>query len=645
LTERLLYAAGVIDRIGRVDRGDTHTDSLALERRRGITIRSAVVSFVVDGLTINLIDTPGHPDFIAEVERVLHVLDGVVLVVSAVEGVQAQTRVLMRTLQRLRIPTLLFVNKIDRPGARSDRLLQAIAEKLSPAIVAMGRVDGLGGGDARYRPYGGDDPAFVSALVDRLAIHDDDLMAAYVDDEASVTYARLHRELAAQSKRARIHPVLFGSAMTGAGIDALIVALTELLPASCGDADAPVSGAVFKVDRGPSGEKAAYLRMFSGTIRVRDRLAFGRDRAGKVTAIDLFERGSTVKRSALVAGQIGRLSGLADVRIGDTVGASTGVSAAHHFAPPTLETAIVARHPADGAAVHSALGQLAEQDPLIDLRQDDERQELFVSLYGEVQREVIQATLADEYGLDVEFRTTTPICIERPVGAGSALEILGESSNPFLATVGLRVEPGAGNSGIEFRLEVDVRTIPLHIYGAVESFHEALGSAVEAALNQGLYGWQVTDCRVTLTHSGFVSPASTAGDFRKLLPLVLMEALRGAGTQVCEPLHRFELEIPADTVGSVLGALARADAELRAQEVRGAVCLLRGEIPVARTHAFQQILPGLTRGEGVLESAFARYGAVRGDAPTRPRADPDPLDRRRYLRRVLGWSGVKGAGG
>src|SRR6187455_3453649 len=137
LTERLLYAAGVIDELGSVDHGSTQTDTLALERQRGITIKSAVVSFVIDDVTVNLIDTPGHPDFIAEVERVLNVLDGAVLVVSAVEGVQAQTRVLMRALQRLRIPTLIFVNKIDRAGADSGRVLAEISERLTPATVAM----------------------------------------------------------------------------------------------------------------------------------------------------------------------------------------------------------------------------------------------------------------------------------------------------------------------------------------------------------------------------------------------------------------------------------------------------------------------------------------------------------------------------
>ena len=190
LTERLLYAAGVIDEPGSVDDGNTQTDSLALERRRGITIKSAVVSFAIDDVTVNLIDTPGHPDFIAEVERALAVLDGAVLVVSAVEGVQAQTRVLMRTLQRLRIPTLLFVNKIDRAGAQDERTLRAVAEKLSPAIVAMGSVDALGTRAARFAPHAAADRAFTARLAEVLADHDEALLAAYVDDEASVAYER-----------------------------------------------------------------------------------------------------------------------------------------------------------------------------------------------------------------------------------------------------------------------------------------------------------------------------------------------------------------------------------------------------------------------------------------------------------------------
>ena len=195
LTERLLFAAGIIDEVGSVDAGSTQTDSLDLERQRGITIKSAVVSFVVGDTAINLIDTPGHPDFIAEVERVLGVLDGAVLVVSAVEGVQPQTRVLMRTLQRLRIPTLLFVNKVDRRGADAGRVLGDLAERLTPAVVAMGSVTGLGTRACGFVPYGAADAAFTARLADLLADHDEALLAAYLDDEAALPYRRLRRAL------------------------------------------------------------------------------------------------------------------------------------------------------------------------------------------------------------------------------------------------------------------------------------------------------------------------------------------------------------------------------------------------------------------------------------------------------------------
>src|SRR6266487_2518254 len=207
LTEQLLFTAGIIDEIGSVDEGSTQTDSMALERQRGITIKSAVVSFVTDDVTVNLIDTPGHPDFIAEVERVLGVLDGAVLVISAVEGVQARTRVLMRALQRLHIPTLMFINKVDRGGAQYERLLQSISEKLTPAIIPMGSTSGLGTRSALYAPYGAADAGFTARLVDLLADHDDALLAAYVNDETTVSYCQLRSKLAAQTKQALVHPL------------------------------------------------------------------------------------------------------------------------------------------------------------------------------------------------------------------------------------------------------------------------------------------------------------------------------------------------------------------------------------------------------------------------------------------------------
>jgi ribosomal protection tetracycline resistance protein len=635
LTERLLYAAGVIDRVGRVDDGDTQTDSLALERARGITIKSAVVSFALDGVTVNLIDTPGHPDFIAEVERVLGVLDGVVLVVSAVEGVQSQTRVLMRTLRRLRIPTLLFVNKIDRAGARHDGLLRDIAERLAPSTVAMGSTRRLGSREAEFEAYGPTDPGFGSRLVDVLTEHDDALLAAYVDDASRVSYGRLRRELARQTRQALVQPVFFGSAITGAGIDALIGGIRELLPTESGDDDGPVSGTVFKIERGPAGEKIAYVRMLSGRLRSRDRVSYGAGRDGKVTAVRVFEQGTDVRTDAVSAGHIAKLWGLAEVRIGDPIGQPRGPANEAHFAPPTLETIVEPIRRRDNGALYAALTQLAEQDPLIDLRHDDLRHETSVSLYGEVQKEVVQATLADEYGIDVTFRETTTICRERPIGTGAAVESMDDEDNPFQATVGLRIDPAPMDSGVDFRLEIELGSLPY-------SFIRAVEETVRLTLRQGLHGWEVIDCTVTMTHSGYVPPppygwskwSSSAGDFRQLTPLVLMRALRQAGTAVYEPMHRFRLEVPADSLGSVLAGLTRLAAVPQTQTPQGAIRVVEGEIPAARVHALEQRLPGLTRGEGVLESWFGRFHPASEPVPTRPRTDHNPLDRRAYLLHV-----------
>ncbi|GAA1360974.1 elongation factor G [Streptomyces beijiangensis] len=641
LTERLLHAAGVIDEIGSVDAGSTQTDSLALERQRGITIKSAVVSFAVDDVTVNLIDTPGHPDFIAEVERVLSVLDGAVLVVSAVEGVQAQTRVLMRTLQRLRIPTLIFVNKIDRRGADAQRTLRALAGKLTPAVIPAVAAHDVGTRTPTVAAYGADDRPFTEALTDLLTSYDDDLLAAYVHDEKTVTHARLRSALAAQTRRAQVHPVFFGSAITGAGMAELTAGIKELLPAPEGDPEGPVSGTVFKVERGPSGEKIAYVRMLSGAVRVRDAVRFGQDSEGKVTAVSVFDQGAAVRGDTVPAGRIGKLWGLGSIRIGDHIGDTPPPSPErHHFAPPTLETVVVPARTTSRAALHSALTQLAEQDPLINLRHDELRQEISVSLYGEVQKEVIGATLADEYGIDVTFRESTTICVERLDGAGEAFEIIAKEPNPFLATVGLRVEPAPLNSGVEFRLGIELGSMPYAFFRAVED-------TVRESLHQGINGWQIPDCRVTMTHSGYwprqshshgtfdKSMSSTAGDFRNLTPLILMDALRRAGTTVHEPMHHFRLEAPADTFGTILQVLSRLRAVPRTPRMDGTTSLLEGEIPAASVHSLEQQLPSLTRGEGLLESAFERYRPVTAAAPSRPRTDHNPLNRREYLLQVV----------
>jgi ribosomal protection tetracycline resistance protein len=604
LTERLLYAAGVIDDVGSVDKGTTQTDSLALEQQRGITIKSAVVSFPIDGVTVNLIDTPGHPDFIAEVERVLSVLDGAVLVISAVEGVQPQTRILMRALQRLDVPTLLFVNKIDRAGAEPERVLDEIEQRLTTDVVPMGSADGLGTRTASFAPFGPADG-----------------------------------DLAERARGGTLHPVFFGSALTGAGVDEVMAGIAQLLPARVRDGNGPLSARVFKIERGPDGDRIAYTRVFTGTVTVRDRFD-----AGKVTAIRVFANGDAAQRDTVQAGEIAKLWGLAEIQIGDWLGEPRG-GVEHHFAPPTLESVVEPADPADGQRLRVALGQLAEQDPLIDVRQDDTRAEISVSLYGEVQREVIEATLADEYGLEVAFHETTTICIERPTGTGEAVEILNTPTNPFHADLGLRIEPAAPGSGVAVRVsgEIDPRDAPLYVFKTFAAFAEHMDEYVRLALAEGLHGWQVTDCVVTVTKIAYSladgppsrrGPMPTARDLKKLVPLVLVQALEAGGSVVCEPVFDIAAEVPTEAIGPMLAEMGRLGARGATPTARGELSVLETTLPASHVQELRRRLPGVTGGEGVLDAEFAGYQPVTGDPPVRRRLTPDPRKIQEYLARV-----------
>lgn len=602
LTERILYEAGVLDRLGSVDAGDTQTDSLDLERRRGITIRSAVASFAWHDTLVNLLDTPGHSDFVAEVERALAVLDAAVLVVSAVEGVQAQTLVLMRALQRLRLPALLFVNKLDRAGADPDRVLAQVAERLTPAAVPLGVAAAPGGRDAAYEPF------------------------PLSDAERA--------DLRTRTRSGEVQPVLFGSAITGVGVRPLLDAVTDLVAETPADADGAPAGVVFKLERTPTGQRRTVVRMTGGTLRVRDRLTLAGGAGERVTGLEVFEPGGPRPADAVGAGRIAVLRGPATARVGDTFGPSRDRRYAVELARPSLETVVDPVDPRDRGRLFTALTELAEQDPLIDLRLDDGRGEVAVSLYGEVQKEVIAAFLAEDHGVRASFRPTTPVCVERVVRPGSAHRLIDVAPNPFLATVGLRVEPAEVGSGVELGLEVELGSMP-------PSFFTAVREGVRATLAEAVHGWAVPDCRVVVTHSGYYprqsamhatfdkAMSSTAADFRSLARLVLAEALVHCGTVVCAPVHRFELEVPQDLLGAVLSELPRHRAVPLTTQVAGssatAPAVLTGHVPAEEVHGLQQRLPHLTRGEGVLTTQLDHFGPVVGPPPERRRAQPDPF--------------------
>lgn len=625
LTERLLFHAGVIKTLGGVDTGDTQTDTLQLERDRGITIRSAVASFSARGTRINLLDPPGHPDFIAEVERVLGVLDGAVLVVSAVEGVQAQTRVLMRALARLKVPTVIFVNKVDRRGADGGAALANLRDRLTTALVPMGSVSAPGTPLARFDPGAWRDRDFRAAVLQALAERDDDLLAAFAEDRA-VEAGTLRERLARQTADGLTFPVYFGSAITGAGIEELIDGITDLLPAPIPPKDGPVSATAFKVERNAVGEKLALLRVVSGALRVRDRILIAH-KENRVTDIEIFTEGRVRRSDVAWAGDIARVRGLSDIKVGDWIG-DRAVAPQRQFAPPMLEAAIVPYDKADAPALWKALSQLSEQDPLINLRQGDGEDGLSISLYGEVQKEVIEHTLKADYHLSVRFLDTSPIYVERILGVGNAIE---HAPDPFLATIGLRVEASESEGRHRLIFEVEPGAAPPFAFKAIDE-------ALEVAFGQGIHGWQVINASVSITEITRLRKwtTSTPSDHRNLTPLVLAQALRIAGTEVCEPIDRITIDMPADALPRVQSLLMRLDAALEPPVASGEMMMLAGTIAAINVYDVQRALPALTSGLGTMETEFSGYRPVRGTAPMRRRSGPNPFSRSEYLAQLKG---------
>ncbi|HDX9610264.1 TPA: TetM/TetW/TetO/TetS family tetracycline resistance ribosomal protection protein [Bacillus toyonensis] len=626
LTERILFETNVIKEVGRVDSGSTQTDSMELERQRGITIKASVVSFCINDVKVNVIDTPGHADFIAEVERSFRVLDGAILVISAVEGVQAQTKILMRTLQKLNIPTILFVNKIDRSGANTEKVVKQIKEILANEVFPFYSAQNEGTKDARIIEYKSYDDC-----MERVTPYNETLLESYVNNEV-VPDVRLRKELEKQIQQANVYPIFFGSAMTGMGVTELLENISALIPAEISAQDGTLSGVVFKIERESSGEKIAYVRVFSGSLHVRKYVDIQRSKSQshkeKIKKMCMFHNGNAVQASTVPSGEFCKVWGLSDIKIGDIIGERTDYIKDIHFAEPQMEAAIDAVPKERIHDLYAALMELCEEDPLIKVWKDDVHNELYIRLFGEVQKEVIETTLHEKYNLQVTFSNTRVVCIEKPIGIGTSVEVMGEKANPFYATIGFKVERGKYNSGITYNLGVELGSLPL-------AFHKAIEDTVCQTLKQGLYGWEVTDIIVTLTHTSYASPVTTASDFRNLTPLVLMDALQQAETCVFEPLNEFELTVPEQAISTAMYKLAAIPATFAEPILHNDSYQLTGSLPVAKTENFKRMLHSFTEGEGIFTTKPAGFTKLTAPFPTRKRVDFNPLNRKDYLLHVL----------
>lgn len=623
-TENLLYYSGIIKEVGRVDFGNTQTDSMELERRRGITIKTSAISFTWKNVKVNLLDTPGHVDFVSEVERSLSVLDGAILVISAVEGIQSQTRILFNTLRALKIPTIIFINKLDRAGADSNKVFDEIKKNMSDRAVKLQEVYNEGSKEVSLSSIMYSDKV-KNDIMNVLADTDEAFLEEYIMGIKHSNY-ELQKRLSFFSKQGIIYPMFCGAAAIGLGIENLLDGICEFLPSFEGDGSGDLSGIVFKIERTEVNEKKVYVRLFQGKIAVRDTVELPKkDMIEKVKKINMLENGKFVEASAIYAGDIGVIYGLSSFKIGDVIGISNDKIKRISIAKPTLKSTISAVNREENDKLFKSLILLTEEDPLLEVETDDIEKGIYVNLFGEVQMEILKSILEESYGIKVEFLSTQTIYKETPKGIGSAIARMQEELNPFWATVGLKVEPAKRGQGLIYTSNVSTGSLP-------KSFQNAIEEAVINTCKQGLLGWEVTDIKVTLTYSEFFSATSTPADFRNTTPMVLMEALNEAKTELLEPLHEFELRIPQNVLSKAIWDLESMRAIFENPVILEDEFLIKGLIPAENSKEYNMKIASYTEGKGMFMTKFYGYKEVPLElAKIRERSGYNPLNKKEYL--------------
>ena len=627
-TEHLLYESGRIRALGDVDRGTASTDWLDVERERGISVRAATTMFEWKGVAVNVVDTPGHVDFLSEVERSLRVMDGAILVVSAVEGVQAQTEVIWAALRRLSIPTLIYVNKMDRIGADAERVLRDIREHLSPQATPVQRPVGEGDTFEGVRDLWTSAPVDRAELIETIAQTSETSLERYFEEglpeteDALASWRASFRELA---RGGALFPALFGASNKGIGIRELMDAIAEYLPEPGGDRAAPVSGVVFKIERDKTMGRMAYVRLYRGTLRNRDavrNLTLGADE--KVTQIRKVDGQKSEDVGVLEAGDIAAVCGLQQARIGDVLGSGEGVPEEARLAVPLLTVQVHWANEADYPRVVAALHELADEDPLLSLQWLQDERELHLKVMGPIQLEILTRLLESRFGLAVTFGQPSVIYKETLRGAGEGF-VAYTMPKPCWAILRFAMEPLPRGAGVEY--SADVRAEDL-----LPQYQNEVARRVPEALQQGLYGWEVVDVRIKLVEGQHHVWHTHPLDFVVATPMGIMDGLNRIGTKLLEPMLRFRLTVPEEFGGKVMNDLVLMRASFEAPEPHAGRMTIHGRVPVATSLDYAVKLGSMTKGRAALSTFFDGYEECPPDVRAeRQRRGVNPLDTAKYI--------------
>ncbi|OGO28504.1 MAG: translation elongation factor G [Chloroflexi bacterium RBG_16_54_11] len=653
-TERILFYTGKTHRLGSVDEGTTVTDWMEQERERGITIVSAAVSAEWKGYQVNIIDTPGHIDFTAEVQRSLRVLDGGIVVFDAVQGVEPQSETVWRQADRYHVPRICFVNKMDRVGASFERSVESMQRRLgaNPAVLQVpigveasfsGVVDLITQKATSWDDTLGADPiesevpadmaGYVremrARLVEQIAETDDALTMRYLDGE-DISVDDLKIALRNATIAGKITPVFCGSSLRNKGVQPLLDGVVDYLPSPAdippvtginphtglevsrpAEDDAPMSALVFKIVSDPYVGRLAYIRVYSGKISqgtiVYNSVKNRKERAGRLLRMYADRREDI---DEILAGDIGAVLGLKESFTGDTLGDASNQIILENiaFPEPVISVAIEPRTTADQDKMSEALHKLSEEDPTFRVRVDEETGQTIISGMGELHLEILVDRMLREFRVharvgrpQVAYRET----ITRPVHKAEYRYVKQTGGHGQYGHVILDIEPGESGSGIVYENAIVGGVIPKEYIPAVEK------GVLESAESGVLAGYPVVDVKVRLVDGSYHEVDSSDMAFKMAASMAFKEGIHKAAPILQEPIMKVEVVTPEEFLGEIMGQLNARRGNILSTEIRpGNTQMVTAMVPLAEMFGYATDLRSATQGRGVFTMEFDHYDQV-----------------------------------
>ena len=586
ITEHLLYHTNVIDSIGRVDTGNTVTDNMKVEQERGITVRDSIVSFELNDKTIQLIDTPGHVDFSAEVERAINVLDGAILVISGVEGLEAQTYTIWRALQEKNVPVIIFINKMDRQGADYNRVIAELQNNLKVPTLTLKDVIKNEDGTLSI------ENSKMENIIEEISMVDDEVLEKYING-LDINGDLLAQKMSYLTRNCKLFPVIGGSALIDVGVEDLVDAIYKFIPTTSKNLDSDFSAYVFMIRVDENG-KNAFVKILNGDLKNRDTVSVGENKLEKIKNITVADGTKMIPIDRVYSGDIAIINGL-DVKCGQIIGNQKGFDKYISFVKPLLTMEVNPEKKGDTIELMRALKILNEEDPYLNVRYNERTNSIFCSLMGEVQAQIVKTLLEERFGLNVNIENPVVIHKEIPTVSSKA-----KATYTTVSGIELEVTPLERGSG--FRYVSKVSTDFLHL-----KYQRQVERLINYYSKQGLNGWELTDMEVALIDGQFDSMGSDPMHFNIITPLALFRCLKQAKMKLLEPILKYIITLPENDLSSVIKLLSSKNGVYEITNHFDQIITLEGEAPASNMMKFPLELSMTTSGRGTYTSYISRY--------------------------------------